>query len=215
MTTLRAVFRPWVFAAVAGWSLLILFEQIFGDTSIGGPACFTDPTCGAVPWIPPVVWIAGIVFIVVVAIGPLRIGQNILRVRSDRLEGLLWSGGTVALGGVLLAFGIFLATSRTPAYRFHPPLCASLISPAGFDIWTGQPQGRVMLGNDCSPGAARKLIIDTPPEIVGRRAIPLPLGFPVGAAVALGALVLVRRRRAAYPWDRPRPTDSRDHLGTL
>jgi hypothetical protein len=199
MRTLRAVFRPGVFVAVVGWSLLILFEQTFGGSHVGGPECFTDHTCGAVPWIPPVVWFGGIVFILVVAIGPLRIGQNILMVRSRRFEGLLWSGGTVALGGVLLAFGIFLATSRTPAYRFHPPLCADLISPAGFDIWTGQPQGRVMLGNDCSPGAVSKVIIDTPPQIVGRRAVPLPIGFPIGAAITLGALVLVRGRGAARP----------------
>ena len=157
MRTLRAVFRPWVFVAVVGWSLLILFEQIFGGSGVGGPACYTDPTCGAVPWIPPVVWIRR---------------DRLDRRRRDRPSSgsartssgsapTAWKAcyGPVALsalGGVLLAFGIFLATSRTPAYRFHPPLCAGLISPAGFDIWTGQPHGRVMLGNDCSPGAPNK-----------------------------------------------------------
>lgn len=201
MKTLRAVFRPWVIVAVVGWSLLILFDQIFMGSSVGGPACYTDPTCGAVTWIPPVVWIAGIVFIVVVAVGPLQISQNMIIIRSGRVEGLLWSGGIVALGGVLLAFAIFLATSRTPAYRFRGPLCASMISPAGFDIWTGQPQGRIMLSYPCSPPADGQaqvptVIIDTPPQIVGRRAVPLPIGVPIGAALTLGALVLVRRRAA-------------------
>jgi hypothetical protein len=92
----------------------------------------------------------------------------------------------MVLSGVVTATALFVLTSQAPAYGYLGPLCATrtVVHP-GFDPWTGEPHGRTY---ECKPldGSATTLVADkAPDELIARRAVPLPVGFHVGAFFAL------------------------------
>ena len=112
----------------------------------------------------------------------------------------------VVLGGVVTAFALFVVTSWTPEYLYLGPLCAHDVALPGFDPWTGKPHGRIY---DCTPidGSAtlrtaqdgQRITRPAPPELHGRRAVPLPVGFALGGFIGLVWLTvgsIADRRRA-------------------
>ena len=107
-----------------------------------------------------------------------------MRAVADTSE-LLGSIAVIVLGGVLTAFALFVVTAGTPGYTYTGPLCQlRAIADPGFDPWTGQPHGRVF---DCQPldgSPITRISADPPSELIGRRVIPLPLGFGLGAFIA-------------------------------
>ena len=112
-------------------------------------------------------------------------------------------GGRLALvvvGAIAVAWAAFSLTSGgTPPFQadhaYSAP-CASGLEAPGFDPWTGQPHGQRVL---CEPvGINPETVIEqraVPAEMVGRWAIPLPVGFLIGATLAGGVLLLIDRRR--------------------
>jgi hypothetical protein len=106
----------------------------------------------------------------------------------------------LVLGAGLLAAVLgFALTSQTPGYTYLGPLCASNDVHPGFDPWTGEPYGRSFdLTPECwteHPGPQTRVVGDFPDELVGRWAIPLPLGFAIGSVAMVGALLVVDIRR--------------------
>jgi len=102
-----------------------------------------------------------------------------------------------ALVGLVVGYGAFLLTAQTPQ-ELRIPECIPAVD-AGFDPWTGLPHGATM---ECAQptGAGGQIPVvqppePMPPELASRRAIPVPLGFAVGGAVALVGLTIVRARR--------------------
>jgi hypothetical protein len=75
------------------------------------------------------------------------------------------------------------------------------VVPSGFSPWTGEPHGwsatvprSLNLGDAVEHGPV-------PDDIRGRWAIPLPLGFALGAAAGLGLVVVGRRFATDAPPD--------------
>jgi hypothetical protein len=95
----------------------------------------------------------------------------------------------VLSGGVL-----FVLTSLHEPYTISGPVCQdrTLVEP-GFDLWTGMPHGVIVTCPqfDSAPNEGT-----LPPDLVGRRAVPLPVGGLIGAGLALLFLAAVNRRRA-------------------
>jgi hypothetical protein len=95
--------------------------------------------------------------------------------------------------GLGVGFGAFFLTSMQPAFGYlgfcHPGVAQ------GFDPWTGQPHGSTLIcdQNALVPNPQATINDPIPPALVGRQAIPVPLGFVVGAGVVL--LIPVLRRR--------------------
>jgi len=107
-----------------------------------------------------------------------------MRTAADT-TGLAVSIAVVAFGGVLAAFALFIVTASTPKYTYTGPLCQlRTVADPGFDAWTGEAHGRIF---DCQPldgSPIRRINADPPAELLGRRAVPLPLGFGIGAFIA-------------------------------
>ena len=111
----------------------------------------------------------------------------------------------VVLAGLVTAVVLFGVTSWTAEYTYLGPACATnTVAQPGFDPWTGEPRGRIF---DCAPidGSATTRITGEPPdELIGRRAVPLPVGFALTVFIALiwlGARAITEadRRRASNP----------------
>jgi hypothetical protein len=100
-----------------------------------------------------------------------------------------------------VAFAAYALTSITPSYVYLGAVCATNDAHPGFDPWTGEPHGRSFI-RDCKGNLGEvqagpiPIVTDTPAELVGRRAVPLPLGFALWIALTLGWLALVRLLRA-------------------
>ena len=121
-------------------------------------------------------------------------GQRIGRISAQRLVATAAVGAAVGLGA-------FELTAQAPP-AVLPTFCQATAQ-AGFDPWTGMPHG---LTYHCPPlsGQSAGTTDDTrpqttfvepiPPEILGRHAIPIPLGFILGGGIVL--LWPVRRRGA-------------------
>jgi hypothetical protein len=99
---------------------------------------------------------------------------------------LLESIAVCVLGGVLTAFVLLVVTASTPRYVYTGPLCQlTTVADPGFDPWTGEPHGRIF---DCQPldgSPVARVTSDAPTELIGCRAVPLPLGFGPGVFIAL------------------------------
>ena len=120
--------------------------------------------------------------------------------RLVRYETWLRTFGFVVAGGAVLSVAAFLLTSTTPSYIYLGPACAQNVAGPAFDPWTGQPHGRIYDTWDCfaaAPGTLASLtrVVDpVPDEMLGRNAIPLPVGFAVGCVITVGAMAVLRRR---------------------
>ena len=113
----------------------------------------------------------------------------------SRVAGL----GIVLAGGAVISLTAFSLTSITPTYLYLGPVCAANDVHPGFDPWTGEAHGRNYtydcLGSEAwEPANPIDFVGDVPPELVGRREIPVPLGFLAGTAISFGLLVVVDRR---------------------
>jgi hypothetical protein len=111
--------------------------------------------------------------------------------------------------GALLAIVLFAATSARAAdapadFDFQNDLgrpggghlspYAMNLELSGFDPWTGQPHGWTYQEDPHGLGGRIDRAGPVPADIVGRRAIPLPLGFAVGALLGVGLASAARRR---------------------
>jgi len=106
-----------------------------------------------------------------------------------------------------LAIILFGVTSGTPGYTFLGPHCATrtVVNP-GFDPWTGEPYGRTYECIDilADEPSTRLVTDEAPDDLIGRPVVPLPLGFALGALIALiwltaRSITEADRRR---PWNR-------------
>ena len=115
--------------------------------------------------------------------------------------------------GVAVALGAYAATStRTvatavspcggcppffseafPGLTVYPPIFISRWEEAHFDLLTGEPRGwSYTRPNRTTPGETTT-VGPVPPDMVGRWAVPLPLGFAIGSLGAYTVLVVARR----------------------
>jgi hypothetical protein len=101
--------------------------------------------------------------------------------------------------GLLTAVVAFALTSQTRGYAYLGPLCATNDVSPGFDPWTGDPHGRAYdYTPECPtdhPGIVTRVVAEIPDELLGRRAIPLPAGFAIGAVAIIAALLIRDFRR--------------------
>lgn len=111
----------------------------------------------------------------------------------------------LVVGILSLAFGLaaFLVTATHEQRNYLGPICAINIVDDGFDPWTGLPHGR---SYTCDPnvfGSTREVLTliqgDVPEDMAGRRAVSVPLGFLLGAALAVGGLQLRRIVKTPNP----------------
>ena len=120
---------------------------------------------------------------------------------ESRLVGAVRSIALVVAGGVIVAFVAFALTSAAPFGRYLGPICVDDVARPGFDIWTGEPHGRIVDQYQCPPDPpeARVNVVrfayPVPDQMVGRRAMPLPVGFIAGCVLTIGLLAIFRVRR--------------------
>jgi hypothetical protein len=107
--------------------------------------------------------------------------------------------GIMAMVGLVVGIALFSLTSQVRLlYTYSTPICqqgANLdVDKPGFDPLTGQPHGRTF---HCA-GSGRAMTFSPDPELASRWAIPVPVGFVLGASAA-GLVLLIdeRRRRLA------------------
>jgi hypothetical protein len=115
----------------------------------------------------------------------------------------------IGVAGALVALATYDATAGRPADApgdfdtvgrsggtVHLSPYVTSWSESHFDPWTGLPLGWSTTENPHGFGE----IIEhgaVPPDMVGRRAIPLPLGLALGAMLGLALVVVTRRVRVA------------------
>lgn len=106
-----------------------------------------------------------------------------------------------ALVGLLVGYGAFLLTAQD-SQDLVISSCTSVLQP-GFDPLTGLPHGASF---DCPQltGLGGQVPVRqddaAPAELATRRAVPVPLGFVLGAAAVLLVLTAARRvRRESEP----------------
>ena len=106
--------------------------------------------------------------------------------------------GISALAGIvaaLLGYGLTTAHEPFDVVSFGPGV--TVIDQPGFNPWTGLPHGYRFTIDD---GTTAHTLDDSPPPQIDRRwAIPLPIGFVAGAALAAAVLGLLDRRRRTEP----------------
>ena len=107
-------------------------------------------------------------------------------------------GMLVVLAGVVVALVLFGVSgwTLTRAYLGGPEVD---VVAEGFDFWTGAPHGRSYRVDPAFvPNAApERITLPIPEDMAGRRAIPGPVGFAVGALGSMLALARLDRRRLA------------------
>ena len=99
--------------------------------------------------------------------------------------------------GVVTGWGAFALTAQHQQYGHLGPLCRGAeIRGEGFDPWTGDPIGATYVCDPTHPSdrPSHQVTEPPPPDLVGRRAIPVQVGFAVGSA-ATAVLLWARRRR--------------------
>ena len=94
--------------------------------------------------------------------------------------------------GAAVGLGAFELTGQGPP-AVLPTFCQATAQ-AGFDPWTGVPHGLTL---HCPPDSGQAagttddirpqttFVESIPPEIAGRRAVPVPLGFILGGRIVL------------------------------
>jgi len=95
----------------------------------------------------------------------------------------------VLLGGVAISLATFCITSLSRSYVYIGPLGHQEVRSPGFDLWTGEPYGRIFDRLDIDTSKVERVTADVPAELTGRRAVPLPLGFVLGAILTMLALM--------------------------
>lgn len=108
----------------------------------------------------------------------------------------------VVTAGLTIGGLLFLLTAQHPADTWDTNVCrCSMTSDGpGFDPWTGQPHG-ILINVTDGDGAGQTFAGTPPDDLVGRWAIPIPLGALAGAvftlaALRIGAAIGVNRRLA-------------------
>ena len=90
------------------------------------------------------------------------------------------------LVGLIVGFGAFLPTAMDSQDQVLSMCYPGLM--AGFDPWTGMAHGTTLhcpqLNVDGTQSSVTQYI-PMPPDLATRRAIPVPLGFAVGAGLVL------------------------------
>jgi hypothetical protein len=101
--------------------------------------------------------------------------------------------------GLVVGYGTFALTAQESYSALMPPECRLVTAP-GFDLFTGLPHGMTI---ECAQltGLGGQLPVaqasPTPPDLAGRRAVPVPLGFAAGVVLAVGVLAVRRVRQAS------------------
>jgi hypothetical protein len=109
-----------------------------------------------------------------------------MNARLDRYgTWLLWFV-VVVTGAVILSSVAYALTSQTGFSTLGGPIGSTVYFP-GFDAWTGQPFHAVIVQNG---GGQVRVAWD--PGLVGRWAVPVPVGFVVGCLITLAALAMSR-----------------------
>ena len=118
----------------------------------------------------------------------------------------------IAVLGMAVALAGFFATSQraldAPAdfdYQnasgrpggIHLGPYAQQVSLSGFDPWTGQPHGWQYTEHPHGIGTPTTTYGPVPSDLVGRWAIPLPIGFVIG--ILAGVVLVTAARRGAVP----------------
>ena len=91
--------------------------------------------------------------------------------------------GVVVLGGVVAAIVLFGVTGYAPI-RSYLGMCQPTVVP-GFDPWTGEPHGGIWRCPRFDGSAATTAPGEVPDELIDRPVVPLPVGFALGAFIAL------------------------------
>ena len=101
--------------------------------------------------------------------------------------------------GLIVGYGAFALTAQVSYSDLMPPECRLVVAP-GFDLLTGLPHGMTIecaqltgLGGQLPVAQASPMT----PDLAGRRAIPVSLGFAVGVVLALCVLAVRRVRRSS------------------
>lgn len=105
----------------------------------------------------------------------------------------------VGLVGLAVGYGAFLMTSQASQSSIMPPECRAAVE-AGFDPFSGLPHGMTIECAQLTGLGGQVPVAQVFPmsdELASRRAIPVPLGFVVGVAVALGVLAIHRVRSSS------------------
>jgi hypothetical protein len=122
----------------------------------------------------------------------------------NRLTPWLRVVSLVLIVGGAISLTSFFVTSQHRQFTYLGPLCARDLALPAFDPWTGAPHGRIYeVSEPCPPASAgttyRLVVVSIPREMLGRQAIPVPVGFVSGCAFAVIGIglgvVLVGRRR--------------------
>ena len=115
-----------------------------------------------------------------------------------------WKIGLIASGALLIGVTAYWLTSSHAQYSILGPACLiGLVREPGFDPWTGEPFGAIYRCANGLPGlgdGGTHDVTDDPPEdIADRRAVSIPLGAAIGAAL-LGSLGIYAERRRRRPY---------------
>ena len=105
---------------------------------------------------------------------------------------ILWQVTAIVLAGFLFGVVTFAATSWYPQQMYLGPLCRSAdVRPAGFDPWTGEPVGDVYRCDPIWTGdpPSHLVTLPVPDDLLGRWAIPIPVGFLLGSILLTALLV--------------------------
>jgi hypothetical protein len=101
--------------------------------------------------------------------------------------------------GLIAGYGAFALTAQVSYSDLMPPECRLVVAP-GFDLLTGLPHGTT-LECDQLTGSGGQVpvaqLVAMSDGLASRRAIPVPLGFAAGVALAVAVLAIRKARRSA------------------
>ena len=127
-------------------------------------------------------------------------GESRIANEAPRRVRLSWFVAPLVVG-VLAGWGAYALTAQHQQHGYLGPLCRGAeVSGDGFDPWTGDPIGATYVCEQLFPDSPPTHLVTSPPpdDLVGRRAIPVQVGFAVGF-VGTALLLWLRRRRDIQP----------------